>query len=316
MKLRLLIIILLNLSAMDSDCAKTVFAQETVSNETTAEADESVIGPGIMPGEVRTFTRLRIPFSWCPPGSFVMGSRSEEQGRRNDENQTEVTLTQGFWMQQHEVTQGEWKAVASRAPWKEYDLSMIREGEGYPAAFISWYEAMSFCRKLTELETSENQLPEGHCFQLPTEAQWEYACRAGTTSTWNFGSDPVQLKQHAWFVENTWDVGERFAHEAGILPGNPWNLKDMHGNVWEWCYDAYSAVLPGGTDPRTDGTRRSARACRGGCWSDPPEFLRSALRGEDEPYENRYNGTGFRMILVLHESMKLPPLPTRRESVR
>src|SRR5579872_3742757 len=211
-------------------------------------------------GEIRDDNGLAFKLVWCPPGKFLMGSPVPEAGRREDENQVEVTLSQGFWLGQTEVTLGQWEQVL---------LGKDARGEddrgNYPAHTINWYDAMEFCRKLTDQEREAGRLPRGWEYTLPTEAQWEYACRAGTTTAYSFGDDSAQLGDYAWMTISAPDraalVGKAYDHPGGLKKPNAWGLYDMYGNVGEWCQDWFDKELSGGTDPRgpARGTERVNR---------------------------------------------------------
>ena len=176
-----------------------------------------------------------------PAGEFLMGSPETEPGRRDNEVQHQVTLTKPFLLGVHEVTQGQWQAVMGTTPWKGKEF--VKEGDDYPATYVSWHDAVEFCRKLSEKEGLE--------YRLPTEAEWEYACRAGTTTAYSFGDDASELGEYAWYRENARNVGQKYAHTVGQKKPNPWGLYDMHGNVWEWCSDWYGDYPSGSvTDPQ------------------------------------------------------------------
>ena len=165
-----------------------------------------------------------------PAGEFMM----------RDQPLHRVTLTKSFYLGRTEVTQGQWKAVMGTTPWNSEKF--VKEGDDYPATNVGWEDAVEFCRKLSEKEGVE--------YRLPTEAEWEYACRAGTTTAYSFGDDESQLGEYAWIEENTVDVGEKYAHIVGQKKPNPWGLYDMHGNVFEWCQDWYGEYPSGAvTDP-------------------------------------------------------------------
>jgi len=208
-----------------------------------------------------------------PAGKFTMGSPAGEEGRQPNEEQVAVTLTKPFWLGKTEVTQGQWKQVMGTEPW---------EGENYgqsdndcPATFVSFHDAVKFCGKLTDLERKAGGLKDSEEYRLPTEAEWEYACRAGTTTAFSFGDDAKQLSEYAWFIGNT--SGNPYLHKVGVKKPNPWGLHDMHGNVWEWCSDWYGDKLPGGADPV--GTEWGAyRVDRGGSCGRDQDYCRSASR--------------------------------------
>jgi formylglycine-generating enzyme required for sulfatase activity len=136
---------------------------------------------------------------------------------------------------------------------------------------------MSFCRTLTETERSAGRLPQDWEYMLPTEAQWEYACRAGTRTRYSFGDDADELGPYAWLGGNAGDLGEQYAHEVGRKLHNAWNLHDMHGNAWEWCLDCYNGTLPEGSKPEPT-SNGSFRVVRGGGWNDIAWHCRSAIR--------------------------------------
>ena len=164
-----------------------------------------------------------------------MGSPKDETNRFDDEEQVAVTLTQPFGLGKYEVTQGQWKSVMGTEPWE--GQSSVQIGEDNPATYVSWDDATEFCKKLTQREST------GEEYRLPTEAEWEYACRAGTTTAYSFGDDEKQLGEYAWFNGNALDVDEKYAHAVGLKKPNPWGLHDMHGNVAEWCSDWYDEKL-------------------------------------------------------------------------
>ncbi|MEZ6056939.1 MAG: SUMF1/EgtB/PvdO family nonheme iron enzyme [Planctomycetaceae bacterium] len=258
-------------------------------------------------GEVHEFAGdLRVKFCWCPPGTYLMGAPTSDFLRSDDEDQVRVTLSQGFWLSQMEVTQGLWESVMETRPWVTYGNSeRYRVGAKYPANYITHGfddngileqdSAIAFCRKLTARERLAGRLPHDWEFTLPTEAQWEYACRAGTTTSYNYGNNPDQLGDYAWYETNAEDAGETYGHFVGLKKPNRWNLYDMHGNMWEWCADWYTKALPGGLDPLVS-TGRSGRANRGGSWNTPFAKSRSTYRGNDK--SRRYFNIGMRVALV------------------
>ena len=247
-------------------------------------------------GQVRDDNVLKMKLVWCPPGKFTMGSPPSEQGRINNEDQVNVTLTNGFWLGKYEVTQSEWKQVMKTEPWKE--KAFTKEGEDFPATFVSWDGATDFCRKLTEQERQAGRLPKDWEYTLPTEAQLERACRGRTETKFSFGDDESKLGHYAWFLDNTWKAHEQHAHRVGQKKANPWGLFDMHGNVWEWCRDIYTDKPPGGRDPeaKSDENTASPRVFRGGSWLDEAADCRSRYRGKKHPDFGNYND-GFRPAL-------------------
>jgi formylglycine-generating enzyme required for sulfatase activity len=247
-----------------------------------------------------------VSLCWCPSGRFVMGSPPDETGRRADEAQVEVTLTRGFWTAKFEVTQGLWRRVVGHLPERK-PTAEFGEGDEFGVYWVDFEEAEAFCRKLTDRARNAGSLPAGWEFRLPTEAQWEYACRAGTATATAFGD---RLGRHqANFSGAPLNGGQdgpaaRRGTTVGTYPANPWGICDMHGNLFEWCRDWYHARLPGGVDPdlydlkgvpNRDGTYSRVR--RGGAWNDDGRFCRSALRLRYEPGRNS-DHIGFRIVAV------------------
>ena len=238
-----------------------------------------------------TKPRLKMKFCWCPPGEFTMGSPREEPDRATDgsEDQVQVKLSKGFRLGKYEVTQAQWKRVMDSQPWS--GKGYVKEGDDCPASYVSWEDATKFCEELTRQERAAGRLPADWEYRLPTEAQWEYACRAGGTKRFHFGDDESELRAYAWFWKNAVDVGENYAHEVGGKRANDWGLHDMHGNVWEWCRDWYKDTLPGGTDPEM-GEKASERVLRGGAWWYGVGYCRSAHRGRYDASFEGFNRAG------------------------
>jgi len=246
-----------------------------------------------------------VKLCWCPPGQFRMGSPADEPERRPGEAQVEVTLSKGFWIGKYEVTQGQWKRVVGEFPGK----FTAGEGDDFPVYTVNFAESEEFCRKLTESAHASGELPKEWEFRLPTEAQWEYACRAGTTTATSFG-DKLSSRQ-ANFQGKPYNGAEngpslKRTAKVGSYPANPWGLHDVHGNVFEWCRDWYHLKLPGGVDPDLYSAKNSAsksehgvvsRVRRGGCWADEGWPCRLAFRLRFEP-ERRHDHIGFRVVAV------------------
>jgi formylglycine-generating enzyme required for sulfatase activity len=241
------------------------------------------------PGEalaVGLTNNVKLEMVWIAPGEFVMGSPDNESGRRDDEGpQTRVRLSKGYWLGKYQVTQEQWEALMGN------NHSQFIGG-GRPVEYVTWNEAMEFCKRLTEAEHRAGRLPEGYQYTLPTEAQWEYACRAGTTTRFNTGDSDSDLGRAGWYSANS---EQSTKHVGGKAP-NAWGLYDMHGNVYEWCADWYGSY-PGGsvTDPRGPNSG-SSRVIRGGSWSDTARGCRSAGRGGWDPSYS-LSIMGFRLAL-------------------
>ncbi len=232
-------------------------------------------------GQIRDDNGLKIKLVWCPPGKFKMGTPRTERNRFWEEGQVDVALPNGFWLGKYEVTQSEWKQLMSTEPWKG-DGNM-KVGDAFPATYVSWADAVEFCCKLTEQERKAGRLSEGWEYTLPTEAQWEYACRAETKTNFSFGDDESKLGEYAWFGDREKNV-KQYAHPVGEKKSNPWGLHDMHGNVWEWCRDTYAIKVP-------TGALNPARVIRGGSWYSGWSHCDSASRGRELPdARNVYDG--------------------------
>ncbi len=223
---------------------------------------------------------LVIPFSYCPAGTFTMGSLESEEDRSSDENQAQVTLTKGFWMAKTELTQAQWTAIMSNNPSKF-------DGNDLPVENVSWEDTQEFIKKVNDSVV----MPKGWKIALPTEAQWEYACRAGETETYSGGT----IDQVAWYDDNS----ESKTQAVGTKKQNAWGLHDMHGNVREWCADWYDGELSGGTDP-SGYSSGFYRVDRGGSWNYGGAGCRAAYRGRNDP-NNRDVDLGFRPALVPSE---------------
>ena len=226
------------------------------------------------------------------PGTFMMGSPEDELGRRNDEVQHQVTLTQGYWLGQYEITQAQYKAIMKVNP-----SSFI--GADLPVDTVSWNDAMEFCKKLTEIEKAAGRLPKGYEYTLPTEAQWEYACRAGTTTALNSGknlSDKEkcpEMDEVGWYYYNSDDK----THPVGQKQPNAWGLYDMHGNVFEWCLDWKGDYPTSSVTDSTGPSTGSYRVFRGGSWISHAYYCRSARRDYYYP-GSRAGNFGFRVALA------------------
>ncbi len=216
-------------------------------------------------------------------GRFLMGSPEDEPGRRVDEPQREVAIARPFWMGITEVTQAQWQAIMGTRPWQDREIEA--EGPDLPAVFVSWDDAVEFCRRVS--------LKTGRDVRLPTEVQWEYACRAGSTEAFSFGADASRLPDHAWVHANTYALGHGHPQPVGTKPANAWDLYDMHGNVLEWCRDLYVGPL---ATPTPD--EPPDRVVRGGCFGNKAAaHCRCAMRtGDPQTKGSRF--IGFRVMVA------------------
>lgn len=244
-------------------------------------------------GEVRDDNLLKTKLVWCPPGSVTMEQVDYDERSRKPVGHTPIpaSVTRGYWLGRCEITQGEWKQIMGTGPWE--DKLETNVGDDFPATWVSWDDAMDFCRKMTEREHAFGRISADWEFTLPTEAQWERSCRAGTDTTFCYGDDESTLGEYAWFIKNNNDGR---AHRVAQKKPNAWGLYDMHGNVWEMCRDSYQLKLPGGRDPLVS-TERPERVVRGGGWSVSATFCRSAYRMMMYRADMEVRGYGFRVAL-------------------
>jgi formylglycine-generating enzyme required for sulfatase activity len=209
---------------------------------------------------------------WVPPGTFLMGSPPGEEGRGDDETAHRVTLTRGFYLGAGPVTQAQWRAVMGPDP------SRFR-GDDRPVENVCWYDCQQFCRQLSRLDRRR--------YRLPTEAEWEYACRAGTTTPFFFG-ETLTTDQANFDGNYAYGAGPRGKNRkettpVGTFPPNAWGLFDLHGNVWEWCSDRHAPFTAADAVDPTGGDAGDERVLRGGSWVYGPRACRSACRFRNEP---------------------------------
>jgi len=227
--------------------------------------------------EVTYYTNeLGMEFVLVQPGEFTMGSARGESGREAEEGpQHQVRITRASYIGAHEVTQEQYAKVMGKNPSK---FPSPRN----PVERVSWLDAVEFCARLSD---------DDHIYRLPTEAEWEYACRAGSTTAYCYGDDAGQLGECAWYVVNS----DETTHEVGLKQPNAWGLYDVHGNVWEWCQDWRGPYERGPAEDPVGPTAGTYRVVRGGSWFDYPLPLRSAARGRNSP-SNRPDDHGFRVV--------------------
>ena len=246
-------------------------------------------------GEPYTVPELGMQMTWIPAGNFLMGSPPSEPGHRlEEEDLHNVVISRGFWIGTYEVTQKEFTSIL------DGENPSTFKGPQLPVHKVSWQTAMEFCKALTEREKFAGRMPEHWHFILPTEAQWEYACRAGTTNVFHFGNDEEALEDYAWFSANskTGEAGTSRPRNVGEKKPNQWGIHDMHGNMGEWCYDWYGKVYSpdGSVDPITE-KASDFKVFRGGTYTDISERCRAAHRNRVSPdTENPW--IGFRLALM------------------
>ena len=245
---------------------------------------------GGLPTIIEPIPSLKL--KWIPAGAFVMGSPKDESGRHTNEKEHLVTLSKGYWIGVCEVTQGQWKSIMQENP------SHFQKGDNYPVENITWVEAQRFCDKLNELTTFTR--PEGYVFALPSEAQWEFAARAGTTSALNNGKNLSDIKYHCDYLNEIgwydYQHQNQSTHPVGQKKPNAWGLYDMHGNVSEWCNDWWGSYHGDAVDPNGP-QKGSLRDARGGSWGNSAQICRSAYRSNFAP-DKRSFFLGLRLALV------------------
>ena len=243
-----------------------------------------------------TVTSISMDMIFCPPGTFTMGSPTNETGREGDETQHQVTLSHGFYLGKHEVTQAQYETIMTGNPeGLNAKPSNWPNNNDRPVEKVSWNDAQIFLTRLNEMEQTAGRLPTGWKYVLPTEAQWEYACRAGTTTAYSWGNDINSTRaNYNWDGGGTSGNDFKQTRDVGQYAANPWGFFDMQGNVWEWVSDWKANYLIGAqTDPEGPASG-SLRVIRGGSWSSGGTYLRSAKRHDLSPGA-RGSDLGFRV---------------------
>ena len=240
-----------------------------------------------------------------PAGKFMMGRKlsaaeavrlcgGKEAHYADERPRHEVTISPGapgFYMGVCEVTYSQWRAVMPTEPWA--GKVCVKAEADHAASWMNWHEVSEFCQVLSK--------KTGKKVRLPTEAQWEYACRAGTETVYCFGDDKSKLGDYAWYHDNTRKTGRSYAHPVGRKKPNAWGLHDMHGNVWEWCRDWYAKefyATADKVDPENT-TETKHRAVRGGSWHNDPSRCRSASRNSWTGPAYRHYNYGFRVVVEI-----------------
>jgi sialidase-1 len=240
---------------------------------------------------------LKLDLVKIQPGTFLMGmNQGEQDAYPNKENPRHpVTLSHGFLMGKYEVTKEQWQSVMGTSPWA--GKSYTQNEPGTPAVYISWNDALSFVKKLSELT--------GKAFRLPTEAEWEYACRAGTQTRFYWGDDPyyAEINRQAWWRGNTVVTKDKYARKVGRFPANPWGLYDMSGNVSEWCQDWHGYYPEGPVQDPQGPVTAEHRVLRGGSWISMGGHCRSARRHHELP-AMAHSDFGLRVVMTEKDSAK------------
>jgi formylglycine-generating enzyme required for sulfatase activity len=238
--------------------------RSSLENSKAGEASPGLSNPGLVPLtnmvliKAGTFMRIKYP----------------------------VTITRDFWIGKYEVTQGQFSAVLGRNP------SHFPGDPNRPVEKVTFIDASAYCSAITQRERQAKHLPMDYEYRLPSEAEWEYACRAGTTNFFSFGDDPSTADQFAWTAENS----EATTHPVGLKRPNPWGLYDMHGNVWEWCLDWFEPYPALALTNPVGPASSKFKVFRGGGWNQDIEYARSSNRFMMAP-SNGIHFVGFRLAL-------------------
>jgi formylglycine-generating enzyme required for sulfatase activity len=260
---------------------------ERVGDFSTSVVGDSLIlpqtQPETAPGNKTSFTEnlangIRLEMVSLPAGKFLMGSAES-----NDEKPPHQVKVNSFAIGKYPITQAQYQAVMGNNP------SHFKNNPQNPVEQVSWDDAQAFCQKLSQITRKT--------YRLPTEAEWEYACRAGTTTRYYFGDDDNQLGDYAWYRENS----NNTTHPVGQKKPNGWGIYDMSGNLWEWCednwHDSYAGAPDDGTAWIDNDNRSQSRKClRGGSWNNLPNLCRSANRNRYDPDFRNYPYVGFRVV--------------------
>jgi uncharacterized protein (TIGR02996 family) len=281
-------------------CERAVEPSEEASSAerlTLEERLRGLLAGGTLLPVPEVCNSLGMRLALIPPGRFLMGSPDNEPSRYPDEGpRHEVILTRAFYLGVFPVTQEEYARVAGDNPSRFQRVRGLRNTRRLPVERISWVDATAWCKRLSDLPEERKA---GREYTLPTEAQWEYACRAGTTSAFSTGATLTLAQANILGEELEERRPAARPTPVGRYPPNAFGLCDLHGNVWEWCLDFYTGTYSLRTR-RTDpaGPRRgTTRVLRGGDWSSPAGLARSADRGHNHP-EARYDYNGFRVVMI------------------
>jgi formylglycine-generating enzyme required for sulfatase activity len=241
---------------------------------------------------------IEIKLVLIPNGTFMMGSPIEEEGRYDNEVQHKVTISRDYYLGATEVTQGQYEKVMGTNPSKfQKQVILNKDSSMYPVEKVSWEDAVSFCKRLSELPDEKTA---GRVYRVPTEAEWEYACRAESETSFHFGGSSKLSDDFAWFGNSN-----KQTHPVGQKKPNAWGLYDMHGNVFEWCGDWFNEYPKGAVSDPTGPKEGVLRVFRGGSWQFGAASGRSATRFYTGPL-GRGDWIGFRVAVSPSGSPQSP----------
>ena len=255
---------------------------EVVDRDKLEERLRGLLASGVQPVGPFWTNSIGMKFAWIPAGTFLMGSPADEDDTYPDESQQKVTLSKGFYLASHTVTQACWREVMGNNP-------SHFKGNDLPVEEVSWDECQQFLQTLSERD--------GHAYRLPTEAEWEFACRGATTTPFSFG-ETISTDQANYNGDYPYGDAEKGLNRekttpVGSFPSNAWGLHDMHGNVWEWCQDWYGDYSQGEVVDPQGPQEGESRVLRGGSFDNGARFVLSAYRTWYVPTNRAYD-VGFR----------------------
>ena len=291
----------------DSEALAAVRAE--LGGKPIAVREDPMPGEGKRAGE-EWVNGIGMVFCWCPAGRFEMGIPPRDGLVYPDATPVEAEISRGYWMAKFEMTQREYRAIRGKDP----NRGLMRQHRNAPATNIG-NGAPDLAKKLTELERKEGRLPDGWAYVVPSEAEWEYACRAGSRTRYCFGDRVEDLAEYANFADRTLREEDAMYYYAldgaddgfgatlaltGTYKPNAWGIHDMHGNVSEWCREYYVRELPGGVDPYpSEEVKEGEKVIRGGAWCSLPEYCQSGFRSSSATGNNaeRLSFLGVRLAL-------------------
>ena len=260
---------------------------------------QELLGQGVKPIQISYTNWIGISLNLIFPGELLSPCQKSSSKQEEQSRLLATTVSAPFWIAQSVVTQGHWEALSG--PDFRIGIEHPVAGDDYPMTNVNWHGAVDFCNRLTVYERIAGELGTRWRYALPTEVQWEYACRSGTTTPFSFGRREDRLPDTDWYAFNTVSSGQNYPHQVKRKRPNPWGLYDMHGNVSEWCYDSGGDVFSAPSESQSSHQGEPCSVIRGGNWMSQAEDCKSSSRERlartvDDPQ------VGFRIALVLDDS--------------